>query len=150
MPPRRRARGAPAAAKRSRLITFSVRVFTDTEKVYLASITEVLRNHGKDYPDALRVKVMGTVPINTATIIVDELGMDVSPEDLLAEFYENQIVRMVNVPFLPGTKRTTPEVRDRRRRWRGMDASTLPEKYTVLPAPMDGIQSVDFLPILVA
>lgn len=75
---------------------------SDTEKVYLSSITDVLKNHGKDYPNELRVQVMGTIPINTATIIVRELEMDIDPVDLLAEFYENQIVRMENVPFLPG------------------------------------------------
>lgn len=76
--------------------------FLDTEKVYLSSITEVLRNHGKEYPMDLRVRVMGTIPINTATIIINELGMNMEPADLLAEFYENQIVKMENVPFLPG------------------------------------------------
>lgn len=76
--------------------------FLDTEKVYLSSITEVLRNHGKDYPTDLRVRVMGTIPINTATIIINELAMDIEPSDLLAEFYENQIVKMENVSFLPG------------------------------------------------
>lgn len=50
----------------------------------------------------LRVRVMGTIPINTATIIINELGMNMEPADLLAEFYENQIVKMENVPFLPG------------------------------------------------
>lgn len=74
----------------------------DTEKVYLASITDVLRSHGKDYPMDLRVQVMGTIPINTATIIIKELGMDMDPVDLLAEFHDNQIVRMENVPFMPG------------------------------------------------
>lgn len=74
----------------------------DTEKVYLASIAEVLKKHGKDYPADLRVKVMGTIPINTATIIIEELGMDVDPVDLLAEFHEKQIVKMENVSFLPG------------------------------------------------
>jgi pseudouridine-5'-monophosphatase len=77
----------------------------DTEKVYLASITEVLKNHGKDYPDDLRVKVMGTIPINTATIIIKELGMDIEPADLLDQFYDKQISRMENVPFLPGAER---------------------------------------------
>lgn len=62
----------------------------------------MLKNHGKDYPNDLRVKVMGTIPINTATIIIKELGMDMDPNVLLSEFYENQIVRMKNVPFLPG------------------------------------------------
>lgn len=76
--------------------------YLDTEKVYLASITEVLKNHGKDYPNDLRVRVMGTIPINTATIIIKELEMDMDPVDLLAEFYKNQIERMENVPFLPG------------------------------------------------
>lgn len=70
--------------------------------MYLASITDVLRNHGKDYPTDLRVRVMGTIPINTATIIIKELGMDMDPVDLLSEFYDNQIVRMENVPFMPG------------------------------------------------
>ncbi|XP_060877364.1 probable pseudouridine-5'-phosphatase [Metopolophium dirhodum] len=77
----------------------------DTEKVYLSSITEVLKNHGKDYPNDLRVRVMGTIPINTATIIIKELEMDIKPVDLLAEFHENQIVKMENVPFLPGAER---------------------------------------------
>lgn len=77
----------------------------DTEKVYLSSITDVLKNHGKEYPDELRVQVMGTIPINTASIIIRELEMDVDPADLLAEFHENQIVRMENVPFLPGAER---------------------------------------------
>jgi len=45
---------------------------------------------------------MGTIPINTATIIIKELEMDIDPVDLLAEFYENQIAKMENVPFLPG------------------------------------------------
>lgn len=76
---------------------------SDTEKVYLASITEVLKSHGKDYPNDLRVRVMGTIPINTATIIIKELGLDVKPEDLLAEFHEKQILKMENVPFLPGS-----------------------------------------------
>lgn len=62
----------------------------------------MLKSHGKDYPDDLRVKVMGTVPIHTATILIKELGMDMEPANLLAEFYENQITRMENVPFLPG------------------------------------------------
>lgn len=70
--------------------------------MYLSSITEVLKNHGKDYPNDLRVRVMGTIPINTATIIIKELEMDIEPVDLLAEFHENQIVKMENVPFLPG------------------------------------------------
>lgn len=62
----------------------------------------MLKNHGKDYPNELRVRVMGTIPINTATIIIKELNMDIDPVDLLAEFHDNQIVRMENVPFLPG------------------------------------------------
>jgi len=45
---------------------------------------------------------MGTIPINTATIIIKELEMDIDPIDLLAEFHDNQIVKMENVPFLPG------------------------------------------------
>lgn len=45
---------------------------------------------------------MGTIPINTATILIKELGMDMDPNDLLAEFYANQMARMENVPFLPG------------------------------------------------
>lgn len=50
----------------------------------------------------LRVRVMGTIPINTAAIIINELGMNMDPSDLLAEFYEKQIVKMENIPFLPG------------------------------------------------
>lgn len=62
----------------------------------------MLKNHGKDYSNDLRVRVMGTIPINTASIIVNELEMDIDPVDLLGEFYKSQLGRMENVPFLPG------------------------------------------------
>lgn len=74
----------------------------DTEKVYLSSITNVLKAHGKEYTNDLRVKVMGTIPINTATIIIKELELDMEPEELNEEFYNNQIKNMEKVPFLPG------------------------------------------------
>lgn len=74
----------------------------DTEKVYLSSITKVLKDHGKEYTNELRMKVMGTIPINTATIIIEELGLDMKPEELNEEFYKNQIRQMDKVPFLPG------------------------------------------------
>lgn len=77
----------------------------------MSSITDVLKNHGKEYPNELRVRVMGTIPINTAAIIIKELEMDVDPVDLLAEFHENQIVRMENVPFLPGICESCGRVR---------------------------------------
>ncbi|XP_050419949.1 probable pseudouridine-5'-phosphatase [Adelges cooleyi] len=78
----------------------------DSEKVYLSSMTDVLLNkYGKIYTDELRVKVMGTVPLNTATILVNELGLDIAPTDLMEEFYEVQLQRMVNVPLMPGATR---------------------------------------------
>lgn len=70
--------------------------------MYLSSITNVLKAHGKEYTNDLRVKVMGTIPINTATIIIKELELDMEPEELNEEFYNNQIKNMEKVPFLPG------------------------------------------------
>ncbi|XP_050538074.1 pseudouridine-5'-phosphatase-like [Daktulosphaira vitifoliae] len=77
----------------------------DSEKVYLESITEVLNRYGKVYTNDLRLKVMGTIPINTASIIIKELGMEVAPNDLMAEFYINQLEKMTNVPLMPGAEK---------------------------------------------
>ncbi|XP_025413952.1 probable pseudouridine-5'-phosphatase [Sipha flava] len=77
----------------------------DTEKVYLSSITKVLKDHGKEYTNDLRIKVMGTIPINTATIIIKELGLDMEPDELNEELYNNQIKHMEQVPFLPGAEK---------------------------------------------
>jgi hypothetical protein len=63
----------------------------------------VLKDHGKEYTNDLRIKVMGTIPINTATIIIKELGLDMEPDELNEELYNNQIKHMEQVPFLPGS-----------------------------------------------
>lgn len=64
----------------------------------------MLKDHGKEYTNDLRIKVMGTIPINTAAIIIKELGLDMEPDELNEEFYNNQISQMDHVPFLPGSK----------------------------------------------
>ncbi|XP_050419951.1 probable pseudouridine-5'-phosphatase [Adelges cooleyi] len=77
----------------------------DSESIYFTSVTEVLNNYGKIYTDELHLKVMGTIPLKTASIITKELKMDITPAHLMAELNRKKLINLDNLPLMPGAVR---------------------------------------------
>lgn len=70
--------------------------------VYKQIFEEISSEYGKTYDDHIRVKVLGTVPDDSARIIIEEVGLPLSISEFRAKTCGKIQDKMRNTPFMPG------------------------------------------------
>lgn len=62
----------------------------------------VLGKYGKTYTPEVREKVLGTVEKDTCAILIKELDLPISPEELMAQQRQLQREMLPNTMLMPG------------------------------------------------
>ncbi|XP_028144793.1 pseudouridine-5'-phosphatase [Diabrotica virgifera virgifera] len=76
----------------------------ESESIYDEIIGDIARNYGKEYTEECRVKVLGSPELDTAKIVVKELGLPITPEEFLVVYKKRQIKDLAHPPLLPGVR----------------------------------------------
>lgn len=77
----------------------------DTEHIYESVVREICQSYGKDYPQEVRLKVLGTTEPMTIKIVVEDLQLPVSEEEFKQQFEEMCRQRFTKVEMLKGAER---------------------------------------------
>ncbi|CAG9857955.1 unnamed protein product [Phyllotreta striolata] len=77
----------------------------ESESIYDKIINDIVMEHGKRYTDDVKVKVLGTPELDTASIVVKELSLPVTPLEFLAVYKRKQMTELGDPPLLPGVER---------------------------------------------
>ncbi|KAG0000084.1 glutathione synthase [Modicella reniformis] len=77
----------------------------NTETLYTEITTEILARYGKTYSFTLKAMVMGLRETESARILVQESGADMTPEEYLHERHILQLERFPHCKPLPGVMR---------------------------------------------
>ena len=75
---------------------------TDTETIYYDIIFELCAKYGKVYTKEIKEKMMGISDIRGCEIVVKELNLPVTPQDLAEQRKKLKFQRLCNVKVLPG------------------------------------------------
>ncbi|XP_077552437.1 uncharacterized protein LOC144166824 [Haemaphysalis longicornis] len=80
-------------------------VIVDTEKVYTKAVQTMAKRYGKEYTWELNLRVMGTPEEESASLVVDSLGLPISPEEYLSGMDKIYAEMFSNVELMPGIQR---------------------------------------------
>ncbi|KAL5245397.1 hypothetical protein ACI65C_012807 [Semiaphis heraclei] len=71
----------------------------DTERIHKKTYTKIVNDCGKEFPDDLRIKILGKQEMDVANLIISTLQLDLTPEELLekAHIEEEKELRHVKV-----------------------------------------------------
>ncbi|XP_057654562.1 probable pseudouridine-5'-phosphatase [Diorhabda carinulata] len=76
----------------------------ESESVYDNIIGCIADQYGKSYTEDCKLKVLGTPEVDTAKIVVRELGLPITPEEFLKVYKKKQQDELAHPPLLPGVK----------------------------------------------
>ncbi|CAG9839856.1 unnamed protein product [Diabrotica balteata] len=76
----------------------------ESESIYEKIIDDIAKLYGKRYTEECQHKVLGTREPDTAKIVVQELGLPITPEEFLVLFRKNQETELAQTEMLPGAK----------------------------------------------
>jgi beta-phosphoglucomutase-like phosphatase (HAD superfamily) len=79
---------------------------TGTEDMYVEIFSNILSEYDKIYTPEVRQKVLGTMEKDTCTILIKELDLPLSPEELMARQRQLQTDMLPKTQLLPGTINT--------------------------------------------
>lgn len=77
----------------------------DTEPIYDSVMGEIAKSYNKDYLDEIKLKILGRTDQMFAKILVEDLNLPITEEELLVKFYELCRQRFSNVSLLKGAER---------------------------------------------
>lgn len=80
-------------------------ILLGTEEIYVEIFSIILSKYDKIYTSEVREKVMGTVEKDSCAIIVKELNLPISPEELLAQQCQLQREMLPKTKLMPGAER---------------------------------------------
>lgn len=78
--------------------------FTETESIYDKVITEIAQMFGKDYPDGVKLKILGRTERDTAKVVVESLILPLTQNEFLDIYRKKCIEYFNNIQFMPGAK----------------------------------------------
>lgn len=55
----------------------------DTERIHRKTFIKIAKEYGKEFPDDLRIKILGIQEIECATLIINTLKLNLTPQALL-------------------------------------------------------------------
>jgi pseudouridine-5'-monophosphatase len=76
----------------------------ESESIYDKIIDGIAKEYGKSYTEECKIKVLGTPEVDTARIVVNELGLPITPEEFLETYKKRQLEELAHPPLLPGAK----------------------------------------------
>jgi beta-phosphoglucomutase-like phosphatase (HAD superfamily) len=79
---------------------------TGTEDIYVEIFSNIFSKYDKIYTTEVREKVMGTTEKDTCAIMVKELDLPISPEELMAQQRQQQTDMLPKTKLMPGTINT--------------------------------------------
>ncbi|GAE90446.1 HAD family hydrolase [Acetivibrio straminisolvens] len=75
----------------------------DTERLYFDVERLIARNFGKEVKDETLWKMMGRKPLEAITVFAEDLGLDISPRELLSIRDDLFVKKLINeVEAMPG------------------------------------------------
>lgn len=74
----------------------------DTEKIHRKTFIKIAKEYGKEFPDDLRIKILGIQEMECATLIVNTLKLNITPQALLEKSRVMEEKEMSNVKFING------------------------------------------------
>lgn len=74
----------------------------DTEKVHKKTFSKIAKEYGKIITDELRMQILRRQEINSASLIVDTLQLDITPKVFLEKAHAIEVQEMKNVRFMHG------------------------------------------------
>ena len=77
----------------------------DTETCYTIAFNNVTKKYGKEFPWELKTKCMGLTPDKTNELIIDELDLPISVEQLGREAEQQVSIEIPNAKLMPGAHR---------------------------------------------
>lgn len=75
---------------------------SDTERIHKKTFERIAKEHGKEFPDDLRIKIMGTQINDAVTEIINTLKLDMTPAAFLDRVGAIEETQMANVKFMFG------------------------------------------------
>ncbi|CAH0384270.1 unnamed protein product [Bemisia tabaci] len=79
----------------------------NTEAVYFKTHSEICKRFNRTYTKEVQQKVMGMQPNSTAEIIVNILGLNITPEAYRAEYEKLIGQRLYSIDLMPGVRKVT-------------------------------------------
>lgn len=79
-------------------------IFTDSETVYDKIIYEIAQEYDKEYPDSVRLKILGRTEQDTAKTVVDDLELPLTYDEFLSVYRQRSQEEFINVALMPGAK----------------------------------------------
>lgn len=76
--------------------------YLDTERVHKKTFTEIANEYGKEFPDDLRIEILGLQELDGATLIVNTLELDITPELFLEKAHKIEEKEMAKVELMHG------------------------------------------------
>ena len=75
----------------------------DTERLYTEATQTVIEPFGKEYTWDLKVKLMGQVSIDSTRMIVEELGLPMTPDEYAQRFHDVVETIFPTSQLMPGS-----------------------------------------------
>ncbi|KAK5646730.1 hypothetical protein RI129_005194 [Pyrocoelia pectoralis] len=76
----------------------------DTETIYKSVITAIANQHGKQYSNVIRIKLLGSPDTDAARICVSEMKLPMTKLQFLTEFRQRSKLLLASCPFMPGAE----------------------------------------------
>ncbi|VVC43474.1 HAD-like domain,Phosphoglycolate phosphatase, domain 2,HAD hydrolase, subfamily IA [Cinara cedri] len=76
----------------------------DTEKIHKKTYSKIVKEYGKVITDELRMKMLGRQELDSATMMVNVLQLDITPEEFLEKAHAIEAIEMKNVQFMHGVE----------------------------------------------
>jgi len=74
----------------------------DTERIHKKTYTKIANDCGKEFPDDLRLQILGKQEMDVANLIISTLQLDLTPEELLKKAHAEEEKELKNVKIMNG------------------------------------------------
>lgn len=79
-----------------------MKLFVDTEDLYTIAFQNIVSQYGKDYTFDMKMKLMGTQAHESASILVSELNLPLTPDQFMEACKEQYLTLFPDTSVLPG------------------------------------------------
>ncbi|XP_050530790.1 pseudouridine-5'-phosphatase-like isoform X2 [Daktulosphaira vitifoliae] len=76
----------------------------DTESVHNKTYTTIVQEFGKVFPIDLRIKILGTQELDGATLIINTLGLNITPQEFLKKVQQIEEKELPKVKLMHGVE----------------------------------------------
>ncbi|XP_025202039.1 pseudouridine-5'-phosphatase-like [Melanaphis sacchari] len=76
----------------------------DTERIHKKTFTKIAKDYGKEFPDNLRLQILGKQEMDVANLIINTLQLNLTPEELLQLARDEEEKELQNVKLMNGVK----------------------------------------------